>query len=257
MLNYIRAELYKLFHRKYFWITLLVTLTLESLLVGGWAFINMHGAHVSFDEALYTVTYELVMGLYFTIIAGDIVFAGQYKNATLKNEVSFGLPRWRIYLGKLCAQLITALLMCFVMMAYYIAICRLFLPVDTTLGGQAALANIATQLLYALPLWIGAQAAVCACLFCIKGGTGASITAVALFGALPVALEFLGLMFSHQSFGQALLLAYDWLPSQLLQRIGNRVGDWGYFAQTCLVGGTWLVVPTALGLWNFSRKEIN
>lgn len=259
MLNYLRAELYKLFHRTYFWVTLLVTLGLESLLIGGWVFINQNGAHVCFDEALHMLSYELVLGLYFTVIMGDIVFAGQYKNATLKNEVSFGLPRWRIYLGKLAAQLIAALLTCFVMMVYYVALCRLLLPADSAVSGEAALGEFATQLLFALPLWIGAQAAVCACLFGIKGGTGAAITAVALFGALPVAVQIVGMMFGIYPFGQAVLEIYSWLPSVMLERVPSYVskGDWSYLANTCLVGGVWLAVPTVLGLWRFGRKEIN
>lgn len=259
MLNYIRAELYKLFHRKYFWITLLVMLGLESILVGGWVFINQNGSHVCFDEALHMISYELVLGLYFTVIVGDIVFAGQYKNATLKNEVSFGLPRWRIYLGKLAAQLIAALLLCFVMMAYYVALCRLMLPADGAVSSEAALGEFAAKLLFSLPLWIGAQGAVCACLFSIKGGTGASITAVALFGALPVAVQIVGMMFGPYPFGKAVLEIHPWLPSVMLERIPSyvRQGDWSYLANTCLVGGVWLVAPTVLGLWRFGRGEIN
>lgn len=259
MLNYLRAELYKLFRRKYFWVTLLVTLTLESILVGGWAFINANNAHVTFDEAIHTLSFELPLGLYFTIFAGDIVFAGQYKNATMKNEVSFGLPRWRIYLGKLATQLIAAFLMLVVMMVYYIALCRLVLPEGGVVSGEAALLELGQWLLYALPLWIGAQCAVCACLFLFKGGTGAAITAVALLGGLPLAAEMLGLMFGAYPFGKTLLRVYTWLPSPMLERIPAHVTarDWSYLGNTCAVGGAWLAVSTALGLWHFSRKEIN
>ena len=38
MLNYIRAEFYKVFRRKYTWITLVIMLALEALLVSGWVF---------------------------------------------------------------------------------------------------------------------------------------------------------------------------------------------------------------------------
>lgn len=36
MLNYIRAEFYKVLHRKYVWITLTVALALEAGLVAAW-----------------------------------------------------------------------------------------------------------------------------------------------------------------------------------------------------------------------------
>lgn len=259
MLNYLRAECYKVFHRKYFWVTLLVLLGLESLLVGGWAFINHNGAHVCFDEALHMIGYELVLGLYFTVLVGDIVFAGQYKNGTLKNEVSFGLPRWRIYLGKMIAQMMTALVMCFVMMVYYVALCALVLPADGTVSNYEALQEFGTLLLCALPVWLGTQSMVCACLFLIKGGTAAAITAVGIIALLPIGVELLGLIYGAYPFGETMLKVYTWLPSPMLERVLFHVtdGDWGYVGNLCLAGGAWFVGSTALGLWRFSRKEIN
>lgn len=259
MLNYLRAECYKTFHRKYFWVTLLVFLGLESLLVGGWCFVNHGGAHVCFDEALHMIGYELVLGLYFTVLVGDIVFAGQYKNGTLKNEVSFGLPRWRIYLGKMIAQMLTALVMCFVMMVYFVALSHLVLPTDGTVSSTEALLELGTLLLYALPVWLGTQSLVCACLFLIKSGTAATITAVSIITLLPLAVEAVGLIYGAYPFGATMLKIYTWLPSPMLERVLSYVtdGDWSYFRDLCLVGGVWLAVPTALGLWRFSRKEIN
>lgn len=259
MLNYLRAECYKVFRRKYFWVTLLVLLGLESLLVGGWFFINHNGAHVCFDEALHMIAYELVLGLYFTVLVGDIVFAGQYKNGTLKNEVSFGLPRWRIYLGKMIAQMMTAVLVCFVMMVYYVALCALVLPADGTVSNHAALLEFGTLLLYALPLWLGTQSMVCACLFLIKGGTAAAITAVGIIALLPLGVELLGLIYGAYPFGETMLKLYTWLPSPMLERVLPHVtdGDWSYFGKLCLAGGAWFIGSAALGLWRFSRKEIN
>lgn len=48
MVNYIRAEFYKVFRRRYTWITLVVLLALEALMVAGWMFTNSHGNHVDF-----------------------------------------------------------------------------------------------------------------------------------------------------------------------------------------------------------------
>ena len=40
MVNYIRAEFYKVFRRRYTWITLVVMLALEALMVAGWILIK-------------------------------------------------------------------------------------------------------------------------------------------------------------------------------------------------------------------------
>ena len=129
MLNYLRAELYKLCHRKSFWITLGVFVALEALLVWGFTFVNANGGRAFFDDCVMDIIPRILpLGGYLTLLAGDMVFAGQYRNATLKNEVSFGIPRWRIYLGKFIAQLITALILCLAMVGFYVAACRLCLP---------------------------------------------------------------------------------------------------------------------------------
>lgn len=205
------------------------------------------------------IAYELVLGLYFTVLAGDIVFAGQYKNGTLKNEVSFGLPRWRIYLGKMIAQMMTAVVMCFVMMVWYVALSALVLPADGTVSNYEALQEFGTLLLCALPVWLGTQSMVCACLFLIKGGTAAAITAVGIIALLPLGVELLGLLYGAYPFGETMLKVYTWLPSSMLERVSFHVadGDWAYAGKLCLTGGAWLVGSTALGLWRFTRKEIN
>ena len=100
MLNYIRAEIYKLLHRPYTYITLGVMLVLEGLLVAGHAFHNAHSLATPFGGAIVLITDMGIIGFCMCMITGDVVFAGQYKNATLKNEVSFGLSRTQIYIDR-------------------------------------------------------------------------------------------------------------------------------------------------------------
>ena len=268
MLNYLRAELYKLCHRKSFWITLGVMLALEALLVWGFTFVNAHGGYAYFEDSVLDIIPRiLALGGYFTVVAGDMVFAGQYRNATLKNEVSFGLPRWRIYMGKFIAQLIAAFLLCFAMIGFYVAACRLCLPSvgDYAYMGHAYMDSnevmllLGKCLLAALPVWIGVQAMTCACLFLIKSGAASAITAVVLFGGLPWAMYIVGAMYSGYPFGRMLLRVREWMPSVLLDDIGfHLVEDYaGWLAKMCLTGGVWLVGSTALGLWRFQRREIN
>ena len=123
MLNYIRAEVYKLARRKYTWIFLGVMLLLESLLVAAWTYTNFMGNHVDFYTGAIIVLSLLPMGFYAALLTSDIVFSEQYKHNTLKNEVSFGVPRGRIYLGKLLVQLGLSVVMCAVMIGYYLLLC--------------------------------------------------------------------------------------------------------------------------------------
>jgi len=255
MLNYIRAEFYKAFRRKYIWITLLVMLVLEGLLVGGFIFINHGGSRVGFSESMMTMLQMLQVGFYATLITGDIVFADQYKYSTLKNEVSFGIPRGRIYFGKLIVQFAMSVLYCVVMLAFYAAMSWLFLYKDDA-GVMAQTMRVAGYCLgVAFPLWAGMQALTCASMFLIRSSVGATVAAL---GILCVPGPVLQIMSMFNFSGQELCMRiYTWLPTSILSLSPSVAGDWDLFKKAWLVGAVWFAVSTAAGCIGFRRREIN
>ena len=137
MRNYLAAECYKTFRRKYFYIILAVCLGLEAVLLWGyWTTWKWGNSNVDFYSTAIMVPFMLSIGLYATIVTGDIVFSEQYKNNTLKNEVSYGLSRGRIYLGKLLVSTGIAVLAAVVMMGFYLGLCWVLFP-HTELDGMA------------------------------------------------------------------------------------------------------------------------
>ena len=112
MADYLSAELYKVVHRKYTWIALGLFLGCVVLLTALWWATNSHGGFVPLSGALYTLVMLLSVGLYAPLITTDLVFSEQYKIGTLKNEISYGIPRSRIYLGKLVLEIAVAVLAC-------------------------------------------------------------------------------------------------------------------------------------------------
>lgn len=104
MLNYIAAELYKLRHKKGLFIGVLLLLILESLvfLPGLWVDevtargISRGALYAFFSAVLYPM---LLLPPIFAVTAFD----DQYGHGTLKNELVYGIPRSRAYLGKLAA----------------------------------------------------------------------------------------------------------------------------------------------------------
>lgn len=256
MLNYIRAEFYKVFRRSYTWITLIVVLALEALLAAGWVFTNAHGNDWTFYEGTVIVVVCLSMGLYATLLTGDMVFAGQYKNATLKNEVSFGLSRTRIYLGKLAVQTILSMLFCVVMLAFYEGVCWLTLYHDPDTDLQA-LQILGYSLVTVFPLWIGVQALTCACMFLIKSELGAALTCVGIFSVLPQGFWLLAnLAATREALGNVCMTIYNHTPAVMVDTIKEIAGDWAYCGKAWIVGAVWFAVSTAVGLWGFHRKEI-
>ena len=134
MLNYIRAETYKVLRRPYTYITLAVMLVLEGIFAAGFAFHNSHSFATPFGGAIVSIVELGAIGFSMCLLTGDMVFAAQYKNSTLKNEVSFGISRTQIYLGKLIAQTLLSLVYLAIMMAFFIGLCAICLPIEGPAG---------------------------------------------------------------------------------------------------------------------------
>lgn len=259
MLNYVRAEIYKLLRRPYTYITLGILLVLEGLYASMFAFHNSHSMATPFGGAIVTLVEMGTIGFCICLLTGDIVFAGQYKNSTLKNEVSFGLSRTRIYLGKFLAQALLSIVYLAVMMVFFLGLCAVCLPMESDsaafYSASKALTIVGYFLAVGLPLWIGAQAAVCMCQFLVAGEMAGSFLYVGIVFMLHSIVELAGLLLRGNA-GDLLLKIHPYFPIPMLNGAKAVVGDPVYLGQAWIVGAFWLVVCTAIGLYGFRRKEI-
>ncbi len=257
MLNYIRAEVYKLLHRPYTYIALGALVALEALFASMFAFHNAHSLVTPFGAAIVAIVEMGTIGFCICLLTGDMVFAGQYKNSTLKNEVSFGLSRTRIYLGKLIAQTLLSIAYLVVMMAFFIALCAVCLPMEAGDFYTAAegLTIVGWFLAAGLPLWIGGQAVLCMCLFLVNGEMASSFLYVGIVFVLETVIGLAGLLAGGPA-GDALLTLAAYFPRNMLEGAKEVVGNMTYMGQAWLVGAFWVAVSTAAGLYGFGKKEI-
>ena len=222
MRNYLAAECYKVFRRKYLYIALLVVLALEGLMLWGcWFTWSRGNPNMDFYSAAITIVMLMSVGLYATVLTGDLVFSEQHKYNTLKNEVAYGIPRGRIYLGKLLVSILVAVVAAVVMTTVYVGGCWLLLPHGQYDG--AALAAIGYTLAGAFPLWLGAQGLVLACYFLIRNTTLAAFGAVALLGVLPAILQLCSLLI-HPGFE----IIRQYMPAVMLEYLSTRAFQWDY-----------------------------
>lgn len=253
MRNYLAAECYKVFRRKYLYLTLLVVLALEGLMVWGFWFTWSNGnTGMDFYSAVVMIPMMLSIGLYATILTGDMVFSEQYKHNTLKNEVSYGLSRARIYLGKLAVSTLVAVIAAAVMVGLYLAGCWVLLPHNEF--DRLALEAVGHGLAGALPLWLGGQGVVLACYFLVRNTTLAAFTAVGLLGVLPPILQLCGILI-HPAFETV----RQFMPAVMLERLSANAlwqFQWAYVGQCWIVGMAVLAGATAVGLLAFRDKEI-
>ena len=254
MSNYLRAEWYKLRCRKYLWITALIVLAAETLMFAAYGILHDSQAGMDFHTGWTNLLPLLWLGFFMPLLTGDMVFADQYKNGTLKNELSFGLSRGLVYWGKLLTQTILSLALCALFVGYYFAGCWL-LPHDPALDAQA-LELVGRCLATALPLWLGTQALVCCMYVCFRSDLIGAVAAVALQGGLPVICLIVGGLAQGTVAGRGAERMYRLAPWVLLDRTLNTAADWGLCAQAWAVGIAWWVIFTAVGLLAFFRKEI-
>ena len=257
MLDYLRAECYKLLRRSYLWTALLVVGGLELALVLLWAWTNGDMVNVTASVGFTMVLYLLSVGYYATAITSDIVFSDQYKYNTLKNEVAYGIPRARIYLGKLFASCLLSVGACVLLLGWYALLCALMLPGDG--AALEALKVLGFALLCAVPVWLGSQALYLLCFFTIRGSTAATILGICIIALLGQTLTFLSLIVSlpAPALANALLAVRRLLLTTPLAAITGAVWDWSRVGWAWAVGAGWCVGATALGLWRFSRREIS
>ena len=256
MLNYIRAEFYKVFHRKYPYISLIILLFFEGLLVSGWVFTNHHGNTIDFYSGFTMLVSLLSVGCIASGLTCDMVLAAQNKHGTLKNEVSFGLSRTRIYFGKLIVQTCMSLLFCVVMIGFYSALCWFTLYHFDSAKDVLALKISAWSLGCALPIWLGCQALCNACLFLIHSEIAATILAMIPFFALDTVIDIASKLFSGSLAGDILAKVLEYIPGIILSKSYALVGVWSFMGKAWTVGAFWIIVPTVLGLYFFHKKEI-
>ena len=255
MRAYLTAEWGKAVARPYYRIYLTVMAALAAALALIWWWTGREGMFQgSFGECLSLLIPFFSAGIYLAVIVADAVFSDQYKAGTLKNEVSYGIPRWRIYLGKLLTAAAAGLLLVFLTLLAYAVLCRLFIP--TGPEDWKAIQAFLFCLLADLPLWLGALALTMAVMFNVGQTIPVMVVVLLLLAGLgPV---FRGMM----------RLAGGWLAgwAEVLYRLTltapmdlGAVSLWdpAYLLWCWGVGLLWSAGSTAVGLALFARRDIH
>lgn len=251
MANYIGAELYKVFHRRTY------TLGLLAFLLGGEALLLFllktagFSNATTFNDVLGVLPMTFSMGLYLASTMVDIVFSDQYKQNTLKNEVSYGLPRGRIYLGKLVAACFTAVAFCALVLAFYVGLGALMFSAQDAALTADQFALLGRSLAAALPVWLGGLAFVHMLLFLTKGSVSATVIYLVVLLAENI-LDLAGLFLPRLV--EIFTKIQHWLIASpidsILRGAPNVPSAW-------LVGMLWLGVSTLIGLFCFQKREIS
>ena len=249
MVKYLNAEVYKLTHRKTY------LFGFFAFILGGIAAFMVlckynAGSGASFNFFLMNLPPLFMTGLFLVLMVSDMVFSDQYKFNTLKNEASYGLPRTRIYLGKLIATAMVAVVICAIIILFYAGVAAILFPVEEGLG--EVLAHLGQTLLLSLPLWLGGLGFGYMLLFVMKGSTPATMVYVLVLGIGDTILDLLEII------QPKLIEALEAVRSCLLMTPFNRMDvSPEALGHAWLVGMVWLIVSTLIGVVIFQKREIN
>jgi len=246
MLNYIQAELWRCFHCGSLYLQAAVLLFFSHL----FAFLYSHG---DFPQLVSGVCVTMFTGVLAVPLLAQVVDGG-FRD-TVKNELSFGLSRSAVYLGKLASGILLGLLFCGVLIGGVLLSGWLFLPHGTAQDRLAALGTLAFCLAAALPLWCG-MLSLCHMLGTLFRNPGGWICFYFAFFFLfqPLLAVFLGNHMGRFDLIQAALAPYSLLLSGYLS--GNLSQTPGYLFLCWAVGLGWLAASSAVGLLAFQLRDI-
>ena len=253
MLNYLSAELWRMSRRRSSWLGWGLYLFLV-LLVG----LTLRG-NVPW-ECLLACRNFMVAGLYAAPPLAGWALGGGDRAESLANEVSFGLPRTRIYLGKLSAALLvgTALFLLTTAVFFMGALSPAAMLATSGEDRMLAGAELLQSMLLSLPRYVGAVSLAYFLTFTLRPATAGTV-----------------LYYLYITMGELTLAAVRVMGLGAVGDFTNRLtgavrpfllsgayfvyGTWDpplTMGNSWLTGAVWLALTTALGLLIFRRRDL-
>ncbi|MBQ2239042.1 MAG: hypothetical protein II321_06345 [Lachnospiraceae bacterium] len=258
MIASLRAEWYKLTHRAYPFIFLLLSMGCAALIVLVTKMILPMMEHFNMG---YDAGQVLDMGFYASsnivwyllIVTEDIAFTSEYKFRTMKNVITRGENRTKLYLSRLFMGWMVLVIGVVLVTLTYMACVRIFYGADPslTLEGYVSLAK---QVLCGLFLWMGGQSLIHMMAFLIQNEMLWGCGYLAIFSFLPN-----GVWILKSVFGDNVLLdlfSDSLLTTQMTNLVNDGVQDAGTVLSCFLMGAVYVIVTTMVGILFFRRKEV-
>lgn len=257
MTHYLSAEIYRTTHRRYLYWTIglcaLVLLGIISLFVYSNSTVTDPGYKVHSEFLfLFFVQFLPSIGLYFTLLIGDMTFSEEHKVQTMRNSVFYGIPRVTIYLGKF----INCLIFCFAMMVVLLAVAFGLSAAMLGIGSdfQNSMSAFGMMLVGCIPLWIAGAALAVALYSNIPSANLAAFSFIGVFVVPSSILKLTAFMTQKEIFGQIQSLLLTARLDQLSS--GNAAGNPALLITCWITGMVFTAIFLIAGYIGFTRKEI-
>lgn len=247
MINYIKAELYRNFNRPYLWIYSLIIAAIPLIIVilcktSNVSSVNL-AALLKFSLSVLIIPVYLVIGMI------DMISCEEYKNGTLKNVVSFGVPRGKLIVSKFAAAVIVAFISAFIVLIVLCGSGAILLGVGNNIG--SVFLDTFMRIGAAVPLWISAIAIGIFFNMLITNSNVFSFVYIGIFLIMPQGFKLLSIFASHK-----FKYLYDIFPTTQLNNLGKSQIVSGQINEAIVLGCLYTVVFLILSIICFKNKEI-
>lgn len=198
---------------------------------------------ITFSEGAFVLPY------YSCIVLSDIVFGKEYPDPHIKDRFTRTLHRWQLYIGKLFATIIVAVIMFFAAFIMLIGITALFGIGYGTIDKWTIL-DFLDKATLAFPLWVAGISIGMMLLYSCKGKKTAFIIYFILVLVIPRIIMLLALESIHIKPFVALtniLMTPQFQALQFMHTM-NR-------AKCYALGGIYTLLSTAAGIYMLYKKK--
>jgi ABC-2 type transport system permease protein len=244
MLRLIKAELYKTFNRAYFYATIGTTVFfILSIIFSANSLITVQGMMEIGLSVLISPVFIIIMFVSTTTNE-------EIKEKTLRNTVSFGVPRSKLYMAKVITSVILSFIAAAVILGAFVG--GSFLMFEPGSGLTASfVSGFFLRILSAVPLYTAAIA-ICALLgFVIKSEMVYALTYAGIFVAVKPIVQLLSFFVSDK-----FLYIYNMLITTQLTNLGSMGTAGTVMLRSAVLGIVYTVFFLAIGVAVFKRQEI-
>lgn len=248
MINYIKAELYRNFNRRYLWAYTL-SIVLFPLILSIIIKVGVSTDIMNLSVLLKLSLNMLILPVFLVIGMVDMVLCEEYKNGTLKNAVSFGISRTRIVVSKLISAVILAFVSAFIILTILFGSCAILLGLGSDIN--SVFIDTFTRIGAAVPLWIGAISIGIFLNMLITNSNVFSFVYVGIFIIVPQVFKLLS-VFASDKFDYL----YNIFPTVQVGRLGQETIIKGQIIEAITLGCLYTIVFLIFSIVCFKNKEI-
>lgn len=247
MFNYIKAELYRSFNRMYFWVFTGVMAALALAII----ILSRVDNNVRLDFSMLLDTLLFVIGMPVYIVAGfiDMVSSEENKNQTLRNAITFGIPRQKLILSKVIVTVILSFISAFIVLGLFYGSATALFGIDQ--GTGAVLSKVLPRLLAAIPLWIGAISIGTFLTIAIKNNTLFAFAYAGIFFFTSKVIKLLAYIVSDK-----FMKLNDYLITTRLGALSSPSLTSKELWTSALIGLCYTVVFIIISIVYFNKKEV-